>query len=226
MPTTPSLRHFRDLAAALLRSAEEGDPAAISRLAPDTTPDLRAAQAAVAREAGFDRWLHLVQSVGRELVDQEDLHRWFGVDLNNETWRHLGSGAIPVDSPPSEREALLYGAYASAYHWMQVGSPINQARGEHLIARVAVRVGRPDVALHHATRCLEIVTAHPDLAEDWDSGFAHEALARSHAALGNVDAARNHRAKAWEIIERMSDEDDRAILEEALAEGEWFGVGD
>lgn len=61
----------------------------------------------------------------------------------------------------------------------------NFARGEHLISRVAARLGDGDLALRHARRCLELVELHPDVMEDWDLAFAHEALARGLAAVGD-----------------------------------------
>ncbi len=206
-----------------------GDADAIARagvlgFGDDHPFDLAAARAVIAREEGFEHWHALVEAVGRTMIEEGDLHRFFGVTLNNSTWARFDAGVPNAGSEPRDREDLLYGAYASAYHWLQVGSPINQARAEHLIARAAIRVGRPELGLHHATRCLELVSAHPDLAEEWDLGFAHEAIARSHAALGNPDLAGEHRGKVREIISGMTDEDDRAILRGELANGEWFGV--
>jgi hypothetical protein len=154
-----------------------------------------------------------------EAVDRE-LHRRLGAELNNRTWALLDGDADPAVSD----EALLYGAYASTYHWMQVGTPINQARGEHLIARAALRVGDAEAALRHARRCLELAEAHPDEAEDWDLAFAHEALARAHAALGDRDAGRQHLDRAAALGQAIEDQEDREAFVAELAKGEWFGL--
>lgn len=151
-------------------------------------------------------------------------HRWYAVELHNRTWAALDEGTIGLHSPIEQREQLLYGAMASTYHWMHAGTAINHARGEHLISSVATKVGRPDLGLSHAHRSLEIAEAHPDEAQEWDLGFAHEAIARAHAALGDPDAARTHRDLAKGIAAHMEDEEDKAILDDAIAGGDWYGI--
>ncbi len=158
----------------------------------------------------------------------DDLHRRFGVEGNNETWRLLDEGPPGPDSPPEERARFLYRAYASAYHWMETpsGTAANRARGEHLIARAAIAVGIPDVGLRHAERCLELCGEHTDLVEDWDVAFAEEAIARAHAAAGNAEAAGEHHAKASALGAAISDGDDRDVFLAELARGPWFGLGE
>ena len=90
----------------------------------------------------------------------------------------------------AEREQALYAAYASTYHWRQVGTVANHGRGEHLIASAAVAVGLLDVAARHARRYAELIEAHPTAFEDWDRAFAAEALARVASRAGDPDAAR------------------------------------
>ena len=158
----------------------------------------------------------------------EDLHRKFGIEGNNETWRLLDKGAPGPESPADERARFLYRAYSSAYHWMETpsGNPANRARGEHLIARAAIAVGLADVGLRHAERCLELCKEHPDLTEDWDVAFAEEVIARAHAAAGNMDAAREHRALAAGLGAAIADADDREVFLAELAKGPWFGLGE
>lgn len=88
-------------------------------------------------------------------------HKSVGARLNNAVWEALESGQVTESSDLIAREDLLYAAYASTYHWSQAGTVANRARGEHLIARVAARVGLAERALHHALRCLALVEAHP-----------------------------------------------------------------
>jgi hypothetical protein len=153
-----------------------------------------------------------------------DDHRSWGAQLNNATWTQLDAGEVAAGSPPRDREELLYGAYAATYHWMQAGTPVHQARGEHLIARAALRVGRPEVALAHARRCLELLEDHPELAEDWDLAFAHEALARAHAATGDIETGRRCRDKALELTAAIADPEEKAVVDAELVRGEWFGL--
>jgi hypothetical protein len=160
-------------------------------------------------------------------VDPNDLpglHRWFGVELNNRTWQKLDAGAPNAASSDEERTELLVGAFASAFHWSQIGTAANRARGEHLISRTALRVGEAGLALTHARRCLALATANPDVVEDWDFGFAHEAVARALAANGSIDEAREHLQEARRIAAAVTDEEDRVILEAEISRGEWFGL--
>lgn len=155
-----------------------------------------------------------------------DLHRRFGVEANNETWRLLVAGEPGPAATDDERARLLYRAYASAYHWMETpaGTPANHARGEHLIARAAIAVGLGEVALRHAHRCLGICEAHPEVVEDWDVAFAHEAIARAHAAMGDVDTATDLLATAARLGAGIADDEDRGVFLQELARGPWFGI--
>jgi hypothetical protein len=148
-----------------------------------------------------------------------DPHRSMGVELNNQGWDAL-DGRLTGDSP----ERMLYRAYASTYHWMVAGDAINQARGEHLIARTALAIGEADLALIHARRCAELITANPDLVEDWDRVFADEALARALAAAGEAAPAAELLRAALEACEAISDPDDREVARQMVEDGPWFGL--
>lgn len=151
-----------------------------------------------------------------------ELHLAQAKQLNNSVWDVLDAGELAGDSPEA-REALLYAAYASAHHWRQVGTAVNQLRAEHLISRAAALAGYGDAALHHARRCLELCDANRDDIADWDLGFAHEALARALAATGDPTAA-EARAHAITVAAAIADEQDREIVEGELARAPWFGL--
>ncbi len=163
-----------------------------------------------------------MEKVATELVEGRELHRYFGVELNNETWELLEQ--IDETSPLLDQERLLYGAYAACLHWLEAGNEANHARGEHLIARVALRIGRTDIGLQHARRCLELVQAFPEQMSDWDEPFAREALARALAATGSRDQALAELRRAEDLTKRVAEEDDRKVLEDELAKGPWFGM--
>jgi len=151
-------------------------------------------------------------------------HRAIAVDLNNAVWARLDAGDVTEASPPEEREQLLYAAYASTHHWLTVGTVANHARGEHLISRVAARIGDADRALHHALRCLALVEANPEDTEDWDLAFALEATARAYAAIGDHPAATATIARALEATAAISDPEDRQIVEGELQREPWFDL--
>jgi len=109
--------------------------------------------------------------------------------------RALGAAAVQrdLDLPRegsrtvNEDDLMLLSANASAYHWRQVGTAANFARGVWQMSRVYSVLGRAEPALHHATRCLQICQENG--IGDWDLGFAYEALARAAAVAGDRDAA-------------------------------------
>ena len=157
-------------------------------------------------------------------VDLAAIHRWLGVHLNNEAWNVIDQWENESDDQLRRKEEALYRAYASVFHWMQVGNPINQGRGEHLVSRTAVLVGFPELAIRHASRYLELIDAHPDLAEDWDHAYAHEAMARALAMAGEVELARIERAEAEQLCSLIAEEEDRAVVAAELARKPWFGL--
>jgi hypothetical protein len=132
--------------------------------------------------------------------------RRLGVDLYNDTWRLLESR--------EDDDELLHQAHASAYHWLKAPEcePRNRARSEWLCSRVYAVLARGEPALHHAQRCLEICEASPENVEDWDLGFAYEALARAHRVAVNEDEARRYEQLGREQAEAIADPEDRESL--------------
>lgn len=236
LPANPNLTQIKKQAKDLKRLVAAGDDEAQARVAAfhpsiesssEITDDftLRDAQVTLAREYGFDGWHQLNTEVGRRMVEERDLHRWFGVQLNNGMWDRIEDEGFGPGSPLEDRERALYSAYAAAYHWRNVGTVANTARGEHLISRMAAKIGLGDLAVQHARRCLELVEGNPEAMETWDEPFAREALARGLAATGKADAARAERTRAIELTAVLDDEEDRQILEAELAREPWFGIG-
>ena len=138
-------------------------------------------------------------------------HRRLGVDLFNAVWTLLGK----PDRTPDEDDLMAHTAHASAYHWRQVGEPKHFARSEWQCSRVYAVLGRSEPALHHARRCLEWCERSD--VEDWDTPYAHEALARAHEVAGDELAAARHLELARELAERITDPEDRELLDRDLA---------
>jgi len=155
-------------------------------------------------------------------TDDHAIHRRFAVGLNNQVYD--GIAALGPDSSPLDQERVLYAAYASTYHWLQIGDEANHARGEYLIAKAALAVGRTDVALHHALRCLGLVDAHPEVMADWDRPFAYEVVARALAANGDEAGARRALDEVERLTALVADPEDRAVIEDSLGEPPWFGL--
>ena len=138
---------------------------------------------------------------------ETEQHRRLGIDLYNRTWTLM-------DSPGDE---MLHCAHASAYHWMQGGgTTANRARSEWLCSRVYTLLGRPEPALQHARRCLELVESAPAEMEDWDLPGAYEALARAHLTAGETAEAARYKALGLEAVAKVANEEDRKHIEADL----------
>lgn len=226
LPAKASLSQLRAQAKDLRKAVLKGRPDAIERVRKQdrdpATLTLRDAQLTIAREYGLASWGELMEKVATELVEGRELHRYFGVELNNETWDLLEQ--IDETSPLLDQERVLYGAYAACLHWLEAGNEANHARGEHLIARVALRIGRTELGLQHARRCLQLIQNHQDQMSDWDEPFAREALARALAATGATEQARAERRRAEELTALVAEEGDREVLRTELAKEPWFGL--
>ena len=147
-------------------------------------------------------------------------HRKLAIDANNATWEILGKTLNEISD--DDAEEMTRRAYSAAYHWQRAEgtSPVNEARASWLLSRVWVVRQNGEQALHHARRCLAVCESVG--LEDFDLAYAHEALARAFAALGNDGQARHHLAIAREVP--VADSDDRALVEADLAGEPWFGV--
>ena len=147
-----------------------------------------------------------------EALDAETERR-LGADLFNKTWTLMEK----ADRTQEENDEMIHCAHASAYHWMQVGSPANRARSEWQCSRVHAITGHVEAALRHARRCLELVEQNPDDMKDWDLPGAYEAMARAHMVAGDAEEAKRYAELGRAATARIEDEDDRALIEADLA---------
>lgn len=139
--------------------------------------------------------------------------RRLAADLFNLVWRLLEK----PDRTPEDDETMVHAAHASRFYWGESGKPVNWARGDWQLSRVYATLGRPEPALHHARRCLDLCLAHAREIEDWDLPFAYEALARAHAVAGDAEEADRLRLLAEAAAEKVEDANDRALVLADLA---------
>ena len=143
---------------------------------------------------------------------EQQRERELGVALFNATWDLLDQPQRTAD----EDDRMLHRAHASRYHWGEAApAPQNLGRGEWLCSRVYAVLGRPEPALHHARRTLQLCEQHG--LGDFDLAFAYEALARAHAVAGNAPQARDFAERARSSAADIAADDDRALLLADLA---------
>lgn len=137
--------------------------------------------------------------------------RALAAELFNHTWQLLD---LP-DRTPAQDDEMVHAAHASRHHWGRVGDATHIATGEWQCARVYAVLGRPEPALHHARRCLEVCEAN-GLA-DFHIAAAYEGMARAHATAGDLAATREWKARATAALEGIAEEDDREIVASDIA---------
>ena len=71
-------------------------------------------------------------------------------------------------------------------------------------------LNRPQSALYHAMRCLEICKENN--IGDWDIAFAYEAVARAYAVAGQKTDCRKYIELANKAAERIKEKGDRDYL--------------
>lgn len=137
---------------------------------------------------------------------EQEWHRKFAVTLFNQVWDLLDK----TERSPEEDDVMLHAAHASRFHWGEIGTPLEFARGEWQISRVYAVLLRPEAALHHARRCLELCTAHG--IGDFDLAFAYEALARGYAVAGEAAASHEAGRLATQAGEQIAAAEDRSYF--------------
>jgi DNA-binding transcriptional MerR regulator len=149
-----------------------------------------------------------IMGMHAQALDAET-HKRLGVDLFNKTWTFLDMENRTRD----EDDEMLHCTHASAYHWFHAGTQANRARSEWQCSRVNVVLGRPEAALAHAERCLELVEGAPEQMEEFDLPAAYEALARAQMVAGNTAEAKRYYDLGLAATAKIEDEEDRQIIE-------------
>ena len=127
-------------------------------------------------------------------------------NLFNGTWTLLEQ----QDRTQADDDRMLHMAHASRFHWGEVGTEPNLARGEWLCSRVYAVLNRAEPAQHHAQNTLDICQTHG--LGDFDLAFAYEALARASAIAGDAYKARAYTEQALAAADDIAEDDDRELL--------------
>ena len=135
--------------------------------------------------------------------DGNKKHRKFAVDCFNGTWDLIEK----ADRTPEEDARMIHMAHASRFHWGEIGTPINFARGDWQISRVYAILGQGENALKFAKDCLHI--CQDQNLGDFDLAFAYEAAARAFMVLGDVEMTEKHLLLARDAGDAIAKEDDK-----------------
>lgn len=133
-------------------------------------------------------------------------HRAAGIALFNYVWTLLENEARSDDQDVE----MVHAVHASAYHWMQVGTPVNRVRSEWQCSRVYAVLGRAEPSLWHARKA-QVICEREGIG-DWDLGFVYEALARAHAVAGDEKESGRWLEQARNAAADIAEDDDRELL--------------
>lgn len=129
--------------------------------------------------------------------------------LFNGTWDLLER----ADRGRDGDDRMLHMAHASRYHWGNVGTAANLARGEWMCSRVYAVLGRAEPATAHARRTLDLCEENGLL--NWDLAFAYEALARAAMVAHDAEAMQRYLRLAREVP--VAEAEERELLAKDLA---------
>jgi len=144
--------------------------------------------------------------VEEEKFTMQECHKKFAVDFFNLVWSLLDK----KDRTKEEDDKMVHAVHASRFHWGEVGSAVNIARGEWQISRVYSVLNMPESALHHAKRCLEI--CKENIIGDFDLAFAYEAMARAYAVAGEKSEVEKYIKLAKEAGEKIKEKEDSDLF--------------
>ena len=149
-------------------------------------------------------------------LSEAELH--FAKSIYNSIWGLLGK----TNRTASEDEEMLVSAYASLYHWKQVGNEVNHQRGYWMLSRVYQNMGHAVQALEWALKCQRITKDNPTLMADFDLAYTEEGLARAYALAGDLKKAEKHYKHAIELGNKIKDPEDQKIFIGDLKGGNWY----
>lgn len=143
----------------------------------------------------------------------EETARWqrrLASQANNRAW----SLSEAVSRTAEEDEEMLQAAHAAMHFWKMVGNEKNRAHAAQLVAHVYALLGLPGPAAHYIAKSQPLFFS--EQSEAWEVALAHAVAANVAAAQKDAAAHAEHYAKAFELVAKLPEAEDREILEKTL----------
>lgn len=158
--------------------------------------------------------------VEEQPTSEQKMHHYMGIEMNMQSWNLL----TQENRTPEDDARMVYFAHASLYHWKLSPQfqPVNEQRGEWMIAHVFAVLGHGERALEHAEKCWKLTEEHG--FQDFDLAYAYECLARSYAAIKSAENVRKYYNLAKQVGEKIAGEEDKKIFISDLTAEPWFGA--
>lgn len=148
-----------------------------------------------------------------EKPPSEETARWqrrLASQANNRAWTLSEAASRTAE----EDEEMLQAAHAAMHFWKIVGNESNRAHAAQLVAHVYALLGLGGPAVHYMAKSQPVFLS--DRAEAWEVALAHAVAANVAAAQKDAAAHADHYAKAFELVAKLPDAEDREILEKTL----------
>jgi hypothetical protein len=141
--------------------------------------------------------------------DAAKTHRWLAVEFNNIAWDLFDQNDLTCE----EIERMIHVAHASALHWSQVGKPINDLRGELLVAHAYGRAQLAEATQRHAKKCLELAKTCTDDVLPFDEASMYGVAAWAESLAGDKQQAAEYLEKANAAAAKMTDDEAMRLYE-------------
>lgn len=158
----------------------------------------------------FEQALHIAQS---GLAKDDPANRALAVTGNN----LASSLEEKTERTEAECKLMILAAQAARKYWEIAGNWLHVERAEYRLANTFIKAGEPELALIHASNCLEISKSNN--APALELFFACEALVLGFRALGKSDEAKGKLLEMKNHFDSLSEEDKKwcaAILEKLI----------
>jgi hypothetical protein len=136
--------------------------------------------------------------------DVAQANRWFAVETNNLAWDLLESGTWT----DAQSERMIDAAHAAAFHWSEVGTPLNYLRAQTLLTTMYARLGFTDAALRHAAKCRRASESIGAEQTPWDRACVCAATAEAHALAGDTPTATALKDEALKLVATFENPED------------------
>ena len=144
-------------------------------------------------------------------ADAAATRRAFAVAAFNGAWELIDK----QDRTADDDRQMLTLAFASRWHWSEVGTAENKAIADWQVAHAASLVSEASLALSYAQSAYDAARSN-DLPE-WLQASTAEGLARAHACAGDRASYETYAAEARVLVERLEEEEDRELILGQLA---------
>src|SRR5258708_1741541 len=144
-------------------------------------------------------------TVEPEADDVAKWHRKFAMSCNNRAWE-----LSVVPRTPAQDAEMLSLAHASAWHWGQVGTELNQVRAKMLLAEVHALLGLGPSALQFAREIRQYFARGE--TPDWEIAFVHTVCAQAAFAAGESAEYKVEYAKALAALNAIGEPEDREVV--------------